>query len=90
MLASGWLMSHRRKDYCTQTTKTQKAEQREIRTRMTEVVYSHQFYLMAEKETCSLTLNSKVNPAIKYICSFSAHNTSFLILCNEAGEHLRG
>lgn len=57
---------------------------------MMKVVCSHQFYLMAEKEMCSLSLSSKVKPAVKYMCPFSAHNPSSLFLCNEAGEHLRG
>lgn len=55
-----------------------------------EVVCSHQFYLMSEKEMYGLSLSSEIRPAVKSMCPFSAHNLSFLILCNEAGEHLRG
>lgn len=55
-----------------------------------EVVCSYQFYLTVEKEACNLSFSSKIKPALISICPFSAHNLSFLILCNEAGEHLRG
>lgn len=45
------------------------------------------FYLMAKKETRSLSLSSKVNPAVRSVRLFSV--PSFLILCNEAGDHLK-
>lgn len=62
MLTSVWL---RQKEMLLHTgNKAERADQREIRARVMEVVRSHQFYLMSEKKPRSLSIISEVKPAV--------------------------